>query len=103
MTNRYDTTENSEGQYQLGSQDLVLLNKLDITDPEAIHADFGFIATANFPEVEQQVTYSPEAFPVSMDVDVAAFRITDRPEVSFFKNSFLTASELVFINISIAQ
>lgn len=32
MTDRYDTTGNPEGQYQPGSQDLVLLNKLGITD-----------------------------------------------------------------------
>lgn len=32
MTNRYDTSTSSEGQYQPGSNDLVLLNKLDITD-----------------------------------------------------------------------
>lgn len=33
MPDRYDTTGNSEGEYQPGSQDRVLLNKLDITDP----------------------------------------------------------------------
>ena len=33
MTDRYDTTGNSEGQYQPGSQELVLLNKLEIIDP----------------------------------------------------------------------
>lgn len=33
MTDRYDTTGNPEGQYQPGSQNRVLLNKLDITDP----------------------------------------------------------------------
>lgn len=32
MTNRYDTSTSSEGQYQPGSNDLVLLNKLEITD-----------------------------------------------------------------------
>jgi cell filamentation protein len=42
MTDRYDTTGNLEGQYQPGSQDHVLLNKLDITDPiemDAIELD----------------------------------------------------------------
>jgi len=34
MTDRYDTTGNPEGQYQPGSDDKVLLNKLGITDPE---------------------------------------------------------------------
>jgi cell filamentation protein len=33
MTNRYDTSENPEGQFQPGSQERVLLNKLVITDP----------------------------------------------------------------------
>lgn len=33
MPDRYDTTGNPEGEYQPGSQDRVLLNKLDITDP----------------------------------------------------------------------
>lgn len=33
MTNRYDTSENPEGQFQPGSQERVLLNKLDITEP----------------------------------------------------------------------
>ena len=32
MTDRYDITGNSEGQYQPGSQELVLLNKLGITE-----------------------------------------------------------------------
>lgn len=32
MTNRYDTSTNSEGQFQIGSNDLVLLNKPGITD-----------------------------------------------------------------------
>jgi len=32
MTNRYDTSTSSEGQYQPGSNDLILLNKLEITD-----------------------------------------------------------------------
>jgi len=32
MTNRYDTSTSSEGQYQSGSNELVLLNKLGITD-----------------------------------------------------------------------
>jgi len=32
MTNRYDTSTSPEGQYQSGSNDLVLLNKLEITD-----------------------------------------------------------------------
>jgi cell filamentation protein len=33
MANRYDTSGNPEGQYQPGSDDQVLVNKLDITDP----------------------------------------------------------------------
>ncbi len=32
MTDRYDTTGNPEGQFQPGSNDLVLLNKLGIAD-----------------------------------------------------------------------
>jgi len=32
MTNRYDTTANPEGQFQPGSNDLVLLNKLGVAD-----------------------------------------------------------------------
>ena len=32
MTNRYDTTANTEGQFQPGSNDLVLLNKLSVAD-----------------------------------------------------------------------
>lgn len=34
MTDRYDTSFNSEGQYQPGSEGLVLLNKQAITDPQ---------------------------------------------------------------------
>lgn len=34
MTNRYDTTGNPEGQYQPGSNDTVLVNKLSITDSQ---------------------------------------------------------------------
>jgi len=33
MSDRYDTSSNSEGQYQPGSNELVLLNKLEIIDP----------------------------------------------------------------------
>ena len=33
MTDRYDTSHSSEGQYQPGSDDKVLLNKLGVTDP----------------------------------------------------------------------
>lgn len=33
MTNRYDTSASPEGQFQPGSGDQVLLNKLGITDP----------------------------------------------------------------------
>jgi cell filamentation protein len=33
MVNRYDTSHNPEGQYQPGSDEKVLLNKLGITDP----------------------------------------------------------------------
>ncbi len=33
---RYDTTGNPEGQYEPGSQELVLLNKLGITDLQEI-------------------------------------------------------------------
>ena len=32
MTDRYDTSKNPEGQFQPGSNDLVLLNKLGVTD-----------------------------------------------------------------------
>jgi len=38
MTDRYDTTGNPEGQYQPGSQNRVLLNKLDIIDPVKMDA-----------------------------------------------------------------
>jgi len=34
MTNRYDASDGSEGQYQPGSNDKVLLNKLGITNAE---------------------------------------------------------------------
>ena len=34
MSNRYDTTGNPEGQYQPGSNNQVLLNKLGITNPD---------------------------------------------------------------------
>ena len=37
MTNRYDTSTSSEGQYQPGSNGLVLLNKLGITDLEEMN------------------------------------------------------------------
>lgn len=33
MANRYDTTRSPEGQYQPGSNETVLINKLDIVDP----------------------------------------------------------------------
>ncbi len=33
MTDRYDTSANPEGQFQPGSDEQVLLNKLGITDP----------------------------------------------------------------------
>ena len=36
MADRYDTTGNPEGQYEPGSQELVLLNKLGITDLQEI-------------------------------------------------------------------
>lgn len=36
MTDRYDTTGNPEGQYQPGSQDLVLLNKPGISNLKEI-------------------------------------------------------------------
>jgi cell filamentation protein len=38
MTDRYDTTGNPEGQFQPGSQNRVLLNKLNITDPNEMDA-----------------------------------------------------------------
>ena len=38
MTDRYDTNANSEAQYQSGSHDTVLLNKLGITDIKDINA-----------------------------------------------------------------
>ncbi len=38
MVDRYNATGNPEGQYQSGSQDLVLLNKLDIIDPVKMDA-----------------------------------------------------------------
>ena len=34
MADRYDTSENTEGQFQPGSDDKVLANKLDITNPD---------------------------------------------------------------------
>lgn len=34
MTDRYDASGLSEGQYQSGSSDLVLANKLEITRPD---------------------------------------------------------------------
>jgi cell filamentation protein len=36
MPDRYDTTNNPEGQYQPGSDNQVLLNKLGITDPKEL-------------------------------------------------------------------
>lgn len=38
MTDRYDTAGNPEGQFQSGSQNRVLLNKLNITDPDEMDA-----------------------------------------------------------------
>lgn len=37
MTNRYDTSGNPEGQYQPGSKNDLLINKLDITNSEEIN------------------------------------------------------------------
>ncbi|MDZ7781561.1 MAG: Fic family protein [Halioglobus sp.] len=36
MADRYDTTQSTEGQYQPGSENQVLRNRLRITDPESI-------------------------------------------------------------------
>lgn len=45
MSNRYDTDANPDGQYQPGSGRKILLNKLDITDPdEADNLEFDLLA-----------------------------------------------------------
>jgi len=62
MTDRYDAKGNSEGQYQPGSQDLVLLNKLDIVDPQEMeNTEFDYLIQfqlALFDElsIDQQIT-----------------------------------------------
>ena len=45
MPDRYDTTDNPEGQYQRGSDDHVLLNRLGISDVEEMdQAEFDALA-----------------------------------------------------------
>ena len=62
MTDRYDTTGNSEGQYQPGSQELVLLNKLGITELQKMeNTEFDHLIqfqVALFDEllIDQQIT-----------------------------------------------
>ena len=59
---RYDTTGNPEGQYEPGSQELVLLNKLGITDLQEIeNIEFDYLIqfqVALFDEllIDQQIT-----------------------------------------------
>jgi cell filamentation protein, protein adenylyltransferase len=62
MTDRYDTKKNSKGQYQPGSHDLVLLNKLGIIDlQEMENTEFDYLIQfqlALFDElsIDQQIT-----------------------------------------------
>lgn len=62
MSNRYDTTGNSEAQYQPGSNELVLLNKLNITDSQEMEGvEFDHLVqfqVALFDElsIDQQIT-----------------------------------------------
>ena len=44
MTDRYDTAGNPEGQYQPGSDDSVLLNKLSIVDS----AEMGMVVLVGY-------------------------------------------------------
>ena len=45
MSDRYNATLNSEGQYQPGSNERVLLNKLDVTDPDEMdNVEFDLLA-----------------------------------------------------------
>lgn len=45
MTDRYDTSSSPEGQYQPGSGEKVLLNKMGITDPDEMdYVEFDLLA-----------------------------------------------------------